>query len=103
MPLARFAKILLASVLGLALLAVGYRQGYRYYRKNLAAPRTGEVVYREECLRCHGPQGQGVAGKADEPLLGEKSPHSLTRYVAREMPEDNPESLSMAECEAGSL
>jgi hypothetical protein len=103
MPLARFAKILLASVLGLALLAVGYRQGYRYYRKNLAAPRTGEVVYREECLRCHGPQGQGVAGKADEPLLGEKSPHSLTRYVAREMPEDNPESLSMAECEAVSL
>ena len=103
MPLARFVKILLASVVGLGLLAVGSRQGYRYYRKNLAAPRTGEVVYREECLRCHGPQGQGVAGKADEPLLGEKSPHSLTRYVAREMPEDNPESLSMAECEAVSL
>jgi hypothetical protein len=103
MHLPRSAKILAVSLVAIGLLAVGGRKGYRYYRKNIAAPRTGEVVYQEECLRCHGPQGQGVAGKADEPLLGEKSPHSLTRYVSREMPEDNPESLSLAECEAVSL
>ncbi len=101
MPLSRSAKIIMVVLLSATVSGVvGWRQGHRYYRKHWAAPRTGEVVYQEECLRCHGPQGQGVAGKADEPLLGEKSPHSLTRYIAREMPEDNPELLSEVESAA---
>ncbi|MEY3837808.1 MAG: hypothetical protein RL304_790, partial [Verrucomicrobiota bacterium] len=61
MPLSRSYKILaLLAVVG-GLVVVG-RQGQRYYKKNLAAPRAGEVVYREDCMRCHGPVGQGVAG-----------------------------------------
>jgi hypothetical protein len=41
--------------------------------------------------------GQGVAGKSDEPLVGEKSVAFLAKYVAKEMPEDDPGSLSTAE------
>ena len=76
------------------------RQGQRYFKKNLAAPRAGEVVYREDCMRCHGPVGQGVAGKADEPLVGEKSIAALAKYIAREMPEDDPGTLSLADATA---
>ena len=96
MPLARVLKIV-GALCAVGLLAVGVRQGQRYYKKNLAAPRTGEVVYREDCLRCHGPMGQGVAGKSDEPLLGEKSVAFLAKYIARDMPEDDPGTLSPAE------
>jgi Protein of unknown function (DUF1592)/Protein of unknown function (DUF1588)/PA14 domain/Cytochrome C oxidase, cbb3-type, subunit III len=96
MPLARVLKII-GAVCAVGLIAVGVRQGQRYYKKNLADPRSGEVVYREECLRCHGPMGQGVAGKSDEPLVGEKSIAFLAKYVAKEMPEDDPGTLSPAE------
>jgi hypothetical protein len=51
-------------------------------------------------MRCHGPVGQGVAGKADEPLVGEKSIASLAKYIAREMPENDPGTLSMADATA---
>jgi hypothetical protein len=89
-----------ATIVVLAALAFAGRQGQRYYKKNLAAPRAGEVVYREDCMRCHGPVGQGVAGKADEPLVGEKSVASLAKYIAREMPENDPGSLSLADATA---
>ena len=99
MPLSRSYKILaLLAIVG-GLVVVG-RQGQRFYKKNLAAPRAGEVVYREDCMRCHGPVGQGVAGKADEPLVGEKSIAALARYIAREMPEDDPGTLSLADATA---
>jgi hypothetical protein len=96
MPLARALKII-GALCAVGLIAVSVRQGQRYYKKNLADPRSGEVVYREDCLRCHGPMGQGVAGKSDEPLLGEKSIAFLAKYIAREMPEDDPGTLSTAE------
>ena len=99
MPLSRTIKVV--AVLGVvAVLAFAGRQGQRYYKKNIAAPRAGEVVYRDDCMRCHGPVGQGVAGKADEPLVGEKSIASLAKYIAREMPENDPGTLSLADATA---
>jgi hypothetical protein len=99
MSLSRSIKIAIACVV-VGVLAFAARQGQRYYKKNLAAPRPGEVVYREDCMRCHGPVGEGVAGKADEPLVGEKSVASLARYIAREMPENDPGTLSLADATA---
>ena len=99
MPLSRSIKVVAALGVLTALVFAG-RQGQRYYKKNLAAPRDGEVVYRADCMRCHGPVGQGVAGKADEPLVGEKSIASLAKYIAREMPESDPGSLSLADATA---
>ena len=99
MSLPRSSKVVLALVV-LAVLVFAGRQGQRYYKRNLAAPRAGEIVYRADCMRCHGPVGQGVAGKADEPLVGEKSIASLAKYVAHEMPEDDPGTLSLADATA---
>jgi len=99
MSLSRSIKVVAALVV-VAVLAYAGRQGQRYYKKTLAAPRVGEVVYREDCMRCHGPVGQGVAGKADEPLVGEKSIASLAKYIVREMPENNPGALSLADATA---
>ncbi len=99
MPLSRSIKVVAALVV-LASLVFAGRQGQRYYKKNLAAPRAGEVVYRQDCMSCHGPVGQGVAGKADEPLVGEKSVASLAKYIAREMPENDPGTLSLADATA---
>ena len=89
-----------AALVAVACLAFLGRQGQRYHKKHFAGPRSGEVVYREDCMRCHGPVGEGVAGKADEPLVGEKSVASLAKYIAREMPEDDPAALSMADATA---
>ena len=99
MSLSRSIKVVAALVVLAALVFAG-RQGQRYYKKNLAAPRAGEVVYRQDCMSCHGPVGEGVAGKADEPLVGEKSIASLAKYIAREMPENDPGTLSMADATA---
>ena len=99
MPLSRSIKVVAALVVLAALVFAG-RQGQRYYKKNLAAPRAGEAVYRQDCMSCHGPVGEGVAGKADEPLVGEKSIASLAKYIAREMPEDDPGTLSLADATA---
>lgn len=99
MSFSRSAKIAAALVVVAALVFAG-RQGQRYYKKNIAAPRAGEIVYRDDCMRCHGPVGQGVAGKADEPLVGEKSIASLAKYIAREMPESDPGTLSLADATA---
>jgi hypothetical protein len=99
MSLSRSIKVVAALVV-LASLVLAGRQGQRYYKKNLAAPRAGEVVYRQDCMSCHGPVGEGVAGKSDEPLVGEKSIASLAKYIAREMPEDDPGTLSLADATA---
>lgn len=62
---------------------------------SLAAPkvRTGEQIYRAECARCHGPKGEGVADKHDEPLYGDRSVEALARQISRTMPEDKDKKL----------
>lgn len=56
--------------------------------------QRGARVYRQQCVGCHGAQGEGVAGKYDESLTGEKSVDALASYIQRTMPEDDPGSLS---------
>ena len=53
--------------------------------------RTGAEIYREHCARCHGPNGEGMADKHDEPLHGDRSVESLAKLIGRTMPEDTPE------------
>ena len=64
------------------------------------ATRSGDRVYREDCARCHGPQGEGVAGQYDETLYGEQSVTSLARYIHRTMPDDRKEKTSEADARA---
>jgi hypothetical protein len=55
--------------------------------------RTGPVVYKEECARCHGKTGEGTK-KTTRPLAGEKSPFQLFELIKRTMPDDDPGSCT---------
>lgn len=48
---------------------------------------TGKAIYSKHCASCHGKEGEGVKDKCDDPLQGERSLSSLTRYIDRNMPE----------------
>lgn len=48
----------------------------------------GAVIYEKMCVECHGKVGQGVDGKYDEPLTGDRSLEALTRKIEKTMPED---------------
>lgn len=58
------------------------------------AAAQGARIYRSECARCHGKDGQGVAGKRAEPLAGDLGVHALADYVQRTMPDDAPGTLT---------
>jgi len=51
---------------------------------------SGKEIYRQQCARCHGKNGEGVKGKREEPLQGDRSLERLTRYIDRNMPDDDP-------------
>ncbi len=56
------------------------------------AGEGGESIYRARCARCHGADGQGQPDEYEEPLQGDRSLESLTRFIDRNMPEDDPTS-----------
>lgn len=89
---------LIGALLGALILAALLAP--RRWAEPVLGPRQGAAIYRQDCAGCHGPAGEGVAGKADEALFGEKAIPALARYIHAEMPEDNPGSLSRAEAEA---
>jgi hypothetical protein len=55
------------------------------------AQHPGEVIYQKLCIDCHGKEGQGVDGKYDEPLVGERSLEALAKKIEKTMPEDRAE------------
>ncbi|WP_145238509.1 DUF1592 domain-containing protein [Urbifossiella limnaea] len=60
------------------------------------ATKSGEQLYVEHCVRCHGKDGQG-AKKTIAPLAGEKSVAQLAKVIDDTMPEDDPDKLNAAE------
>ncbi len=61
------------------------------------APLSGDGIYSQHCASCHGKSGEGVADECDEPLHGERSLESLSRYIDKRMPEDDPDILNAEE------
>src|SRR5438309_8273302 len=51
---------------------------------------AGREIFLQQCAKCHGRNGEGVRGKHDEPLRGDRPLDKLTRYIERAMPDDNP-------------
>ncbi len=51
----------------------------------------GKAIYERLCLECHGAQGEGVKGLADDPLVGSRTLESLAGRIDRTMPEEEPE------------
>jgi mono/diheme cytochrome c family protein len=54
--------------------------------------RTGEQIYKQMCLRCHGANGEGTK-KYELPLTGDKSLAQLATVIDRTMPEGDPDAL----------
>ncbi|WP_161603318.1 DUF1592 domain-containing protein [Blastopirellula marina] len=52
----------------------------------------GAVIFKKLCVDCHGEQGEGVAGAAENALRGTKSIAELAMAIEETMPEDDPES-----------
>lgn len=52
-------------------------------------PPAGLAIYQAQCLRCHGEHGTGTP-QVPAPLVGDRSPDQLTRYIHDTMPEDDP-------------
>lgn len=75
----------------LAALAVAAGLAPRLEATPAAPDAAGPEIYRQRCASCHGASGEGVAGKHDEPLAGDRSVSQLARYIERKMPEDEPE------------
>jgi hypothetical protein len=61
---------------------------------------AGRDIFRQECSKCHGRKGEGVKGKYEGPLRGERSLEKLTRYIERNMPDDNPGKLATGDAAA---
>src|SRR5688572_19516231 len=64
-----------------------------------AAAPEGREVYRAECARCHGKNGEGVPKKYKDALYGDWSVEKLTRYVVKNMPDDDPGTLTEPEAQ----
>ncbi len=56
----------------------------------VAAEQTGEQIFRQQCARCHGAQGEGVAKEYGKPLVGDRSVTELAQLIGKTMPEDDP-------------
>jgi cytochrome c553 len=51
---------------------------------------TGEQIYRRQCAKCHGANGEGVKDQYGKPLAGDRPVADLARQIAKTMPEDDP-------------
>ena len=56
-----------------------------------ADDRAGEQIWKAQCARCHGEQGQGVEAEYSEPLIGDKSIGELAAIINETMPSDDPQ------------
>ena len=51
---------------------------------------NGRDVFRQQCVKCHGRNGEGVKDKYADALVGDWSIEKLARYIEKNMPEDAP-------------
>ncbi|MEY2878073.1 MAG: hypothetical protein RLZZ15_453, partial [Verrucomicrobiota bacterium] len=94
MPARRKLSLLLGLASGAALVGVSCSLA------PTATVATGGHIYRQKCADCHGARGEGVADKYKEALAGDWPQPKLARYIAKNMPDDHPGTLSAAEAEA---
>ncbi|MEI6713104.1 MAG: DUF1592 domain-containing protein [Verrucomicrobiota bacterium] len=65
-----------------------------------APEHPGAAIYRRMCVDCHGKQGEGVAGKYDDTLSGNRSVSGLARLISKTMPEGKEGTCTGADAEA---
>lgn len=63
------------------------------FAQSQADLERGKKLYVDHCASCHGNQGEGVAGKYDETLYGDRSLAELTKIISETMPEEDPDKV----------
>ena len=58
--------------------------------------KSGEVIYRQMCAKCHGAKGEG-AKQHPVPLIGDRSVAQLAKVIDLTMPDGSPDLLDAAE------
>jgi mono/diheme cytochrome c family protein len=48
--------------------------------------RSGEQIYRQRCVSCHGASGEGTDENYPHPLAGQRTLPQLVRFIAKSMP-----------------
>ena len=88
---ARVLQLLLALLLlNLGVPPVARAASFSFFSRK----PDGPAIFKQQCAKCHGPTGEGVKGKYNDPLVGDWSVEKLTRYIAKTMPEDKPGSCT---------
>src|SRR3954454_8132869 len=70
------------------------------FRLRAASSPNGREIFRQQCAKCHGKSGDGVKGKYDDALHGDWSAEKLTRYIDKNMPDDDPDKCVGPDAEA---
>ncbi|MEZ6055640.1 MAG: DUF1592 domain-containing protein [Planctomycetaceae bacterium] len=110
----RFADALLQTLLQrggvllmlLALFAGGRSLEVRGEGEQGAADSSmerGAVLYRQQCAKCHGANGEGVQDAFGDALVGDRSLKELTDLISRTMPEGEPKKCVGEEAAAVAL
>lgn len=60
--------------------------------------RTGEQIYRQRCVKCHGAAGEGSDDYPNR-LAGDKSVEALARFITKKMPKDSPKKCDTEEAQ----
>ena len=60
---------------------------------------SGAQVYQQRCARCHGTDGEGTAKDYPRPLAGKRTVPQLARYIAKNMPDDDPGTVAQADAD----
>ena len=61
--------------------------------------RSGEQIYRQRCVKCHGASGEGTEDNYPNRLMGDKSADQLARFIAKKMPKDSPQKCEAEEAQ----
>ena len=61
---------------------------------------AGAKIFQQSCAGCHGARGEGVDGKYKEALAGNWALPRLTRYIEKNMPDDDPGTLAPRDAES---
>jgi cytochrome c553 len=79
-------------------LAIGLVMLIPFSSMAAAADKTGEQIYKQQCARCHGANGEGTK-KYPQPLTGDQSVARLSQVIAKTMPENDPGSCVGADAD----
>lgn len=83
----------------LVLLATAFSATDVHVLRAEQAGDAGHKIYVEQCAKCHGNDGQGVADVNEQPLGGMKSLAELVKLIDETMPEEAPETCSGQDAE----